>query len=216
MIQFTQNLKRLRESHGLTRQELADLSGISSAAIGYYETGKREPQASTLVSIATALHISVDELLGYHVDDFDRAAALFHEATGETATLKNGEVYLTGTVSKQKWAAPISKAAFIQAINTCIETFNSELRPRLTKDALINKIDEVYQKENKMLICKAIIADAINSISKQGAQENPLYTPDEYAKEMRQSYLQYIEQQYLSRKKGTSMQNKGKGPHSNE
>ncbi|WP_288849992.1 hypothetical protein, partial [uncultured Mitsuokella sp.] len=62
----------------------------------------------------------------------------------------------------------------------------------------------------------AIIADAINSISKQGAQENPLYTPDEYAKEMRQSYLQYIEQQYLSRKKGTSMPNKGKGPHSNE
>lgn len=91
MIRFTQNLKRLRESHGLTRQELADMAGISSAAIGYYETGKREPQASTLIAIATALHVSVDDLLGYHVDDFDKAATLFHEATGETATLKMGK-----------------------------------------------------------------------------------------------------------------------------
>ena len=49
------------------------MSNISSAAIGYYETGKREPQASTLVSIATALHVSVDDLLGYHVDLYERA-----------------------------------------------------------------------------------------------------------------------------------------------
>lgn len=73
MIQFTKKLKQLREAHGLSRQELADMSNISSAAIGYYETGKREPQASTLVSIATALHVSVDDLLGYHVDLYERA-----------------------------------------------------------------------------------------------------------------------------------------------
>lgn len=167
MIQFTQNLKRLRESHGLTRQELADMAGISSAAIGYYETGKREPQASTLIAIATALHVSVDDLLGYHVDDFDKAATLFHEATGETATLKNGEVYLTGTLSKQKWNWPISKAAFMQAISDTIESFNRDIRPRLTKDTLLNKIDEAYQKENHIAINKAIIADAIASISSQ-------------------------------------------------
>lgn len=73
LIQFTQNLKQLRKARGLSRQELADMSGISSAAIGYYETGKREPQASTLVSIATALHVSVDDLLGR-----DNVTTFFH------------------------------------------------------------------------------------------------------------------------------------------
>lgn len=148
LIQFTQNLKQLREARGLSRQELADMAGISSAAIGYYETGKREPQASTLVSIAAALHVSVDDLLGYHVDDFNKAATLFHESTGETATLNgDGVIFSGGMMSKWKWRRPISKAAFLQAMHECVETFNRETRPRLLKDAIINHIDTAYQKE---------------------------------------------------------------------
>lgn len=85
LIQFTKNLKQIREAHGLSRQELADMSNISSAAIGYYETGKREPQASTLVSIAAALHISVDDLLGYHVDLYERAEHML-QGVGITTT----------------------------------------------------------------------------------------------------------------------------------
>lgn len=85
MIQFTKKLKQLREAHGLSRQELADMSNISSAAIGYYETGKREPQASTLVSIATALHVSVDDLLGYHADLYERAEYML-QSVGITTT----------------------------------------------------------------------------------------------------------------------------------
>ncbi|WP_415942229.1 helix-turn-helix domain-containing protein [Mitsuokella multacida] len=66
-MSFGDNIKHLREEQGLTRQGLAAISGISSAAIGYYESGKREPQASTLVSIARALHVTTDSLLGYSV-----------------------------------------------------------------------------------------------------------------------------------------------------
>ena len=61
------------------------MSNISSAAIGYYETGKREPQASTLVSIATALHVSVDDLLGYPVDLYERAEYML-QSVGITTT----------------------------------------------------------------------------------------------------------------------------------
>lgn len=149
MIQFTQNLKQLREARGLSRQELADMAGISSAAIGYYETGKREPQASTLVSIAAALHVSVDDLLGYHVDDFDKAAALFHESTGKTATLDESGVTIAPKVGGGvMWTQPISKESFIQAINDAAARFDRNLRPRLLADAIINSVDRAYLKQH--------------------------------------------------------------------
>ena len=71
MKKFSEHLKRLRESRGLTRLELAERTGVTNAAIGYYETGKREPQASSLVALASALGASVDELLGYSVSRMD-------------------------------------------------------------------------------------------------------------------------------------------------
>lgn len=89
MNDFSTNLKRARDERNMSRQELADASGLSSAAIGYYETGKREPQASTLIAIATALRMTTDELLGYtapHDDDFIRAKAFI-----ESVTSRDGE-----------------------------------------------------------------------------------------------------------------------------
>lgn len=79
MNNFSENLKRLREEQNLTRQELAYAAGITSAAIGYYESGKREPQASTLVAIASALHVSTDMLLGYEVNEVQNAIDYFHD-----------------------------------------------------------------------------------------------------------------------------------------
>lgn len=79
MNDFSKNLKRLREEQNLTRQELAYAAGITSAAIGYYESGKREPQASTLVAIANALHVSTDMLLGYEVNEVQNAIDYFHD-----------------------------------------------------------------------------------------------------------------------------------------
>lgn len=64
---FSQNLKKYRESRNFSRQSLADKVGISLSTLGMYEQGRREPDLQKLVSIATLLHVSVDELLGYTV-----------------------------------------------------------------------------------------------------------------------------------------------------
>lgn len=90
MSTFSDNLTRYREQANMSRKELAAILGVSVASIGFYETGRNEPDLQKLVTIAAALHVSVDDLLGYHVDDFDKAAALFREATGKTAT-RNGD-----------------------------------------------------------------------------------------------------------------------------
>ena len=120
--------------------------------------------------MATALHTSIDKLLDYRPptpDEFEKAAALFHEATGGTATLDQGKVHMKIPLSKQKWEQPISKNAFIQAINDCLETFNRDVRPRLIKDMLISKIDEAYREEHWFLIGKNTIAEALHTISKR-------------------------------------------------
>ena len=76
------NLKRLREQAGYSNgKELADTLGIAYPRYMTYERGSW-PNEEILTRIATTLHVSMDDLLGYHVDDFDKAAALFHEATG--------------------------------------------------------------------------------------------------------------------------------------
>lgn len=75
MSKFSENLKAARKVAGLTRKDLAEAVGLTQVTIRNYETGKREPQASSLVNIAKALNLSVDALLGYEASDKFCAAA---------------------------------------------------------------------------------------------------------------------------------------------
>lgn len=174
-MQFHERLQKLREQAGFSNAKaFAKALHIPYTTYQNYETGISEPKVSTLVKMATALHTSIDKLLDYRPptpDEFEKAAALFHEATGGTAILDQGKVHMKIPLSKQKWEQPISKDAFMQAVNNCLETFNREVRPQLIKDMLINKIDEVYRKETKILISKRAIADLFAGPS--GIKINP-------------------------------------------
>lgn len=70
MTKFSMNLKLLREANGFSRKEIAALLSISIQAYGHYENGEREPKLEMLVKIATTLHVSIDDLLGYKVDTY--------------------------------------------------------------------------------------------------------------------------------------------------
>lgn len=61
---FGQRLKSLRQERGLSQEDLAKLTGISSRVIGYYESGERFPHTEeALVNIARAFEVSLDFLL---------------------------------------------------------------------------------------------------------------------------------------------------------
>lgn len=60
---FSANLKRIRTDKGLTQKKLAELSGLTIRAIGHYETDVKNPPADCLIALASALNLSVDELL---------------------------------------------------------------------------------------------------------------------------------------------------------
>ena len=57
------NLKEKRKEKGMTQEALANSCGISRQRVTNYEIGIREPDLKTLKKLATALDVTVDELL---------------------------------------------------------------------------------------------------------------------------------------------------------
>ena len=87
MSNFSDNLLKWRKEQGFTRADLAQIAGVSTAAIGLYETGEREPKASILQKLAAALHVSIDELLGYEVNNFEACRRMVEQTTISGAPL---------------------------------------------------------------------------------------------------------------------------------
>lgn len=64
MENFGYHLKRLRESRGMTVNQLAMYSQISSASISRYESGERgAPKAENIKKLAAALKMPYEELM---------------------------------------------------------------------------------------------------------------------------------------------------------
>ena len=56
-------VRRLRESSGLTQEELADRAEVSATYIGFVERGDNVPTLTIIIQIASALRVRPSELL---------------------------------------------------------------------------------------------------------------------------------------------------------
>lgn len=57
-------LKAERTKRGLTQSAMAEILGITRSAYSLYESGRREPNVTTLKNIANTLNVTLDDLLG--------------------------------------------------------------------------------------------------------------------------------------------------------
>jgi transcriptional regulator with XRE-family HTH domain len=80
------NIKALRETRGLSQQQIAKLAGIPRATWTHLESGGANPTLAVLVKVATALQIRLDELLAA-----PRQPAR-HLAAGELPTRQRGAI----------------------------------------------------------------------------------------------------------------------------
>lgn len=62
-----QQLRRLRETAGLSQRELADRLGLHHSNIGYWERSGNLPRSDVLAPMAKIFGVSVDDLLGERV-----------------------------------------------------------------------------------------------------------------------------------------------------
>lgn len=58
------NIRRLREAHGLSQQRMAELSGIPRPTWASLESGAANPTLAVLSKAAVALQVSIEELVG--------------------------------------------------------------------------------------------------------------------------------------------------------
>ncbi|MBQ3219071.1 MAG: helix-turn-helix transcriptional regulator [Clostridia bacterium] len=64
MNTFKENLKLLRTETNIGQVELAKKLGVSKGIISLWENGLREPNMSSLISIAKFFNVSIDFLVG--------------------------------------------------------------------------------------------------------------------------------------------------------
>lgn len=63
---YLKNLKRFREQKGFTQEKLAQQSGVSYHTLIKIERGTiQDPRIETVVNIAKALGLSLDELVNF-------------------------------------------------------------------------------------------------------------------------------------------------------
>jgi transcriptional regulator with XRE-family HTH domain len=61
---FGENLDIIMEARGVSRVQLAELSGVSVSSIDNYRLGRCEPTAFAIIRLSRALRVSADKLLG--------------------------------------------------------------------------------------------------------------------------------------------------------
>ena len=68
---FNENLKKLRQIHGLTQMQMASKLNVSPSAIGMYEQGRRIPDSDILKKICKVFNVSMDYLFDVVLNDDD-------------------------------------------------------------------------------------------------------------------------------------------------
>ena len=62
---FSQRLLKIRKVRGLSQYDLADMTGISQRMIVHYEKHAKNPPSRSIIKLAKALNVTIDELVGH-------------------------------------------------------------------------------------------------------------------------------------------------------
>lgn len=68
IVAFGFHLRKVREKHGLSQQDIADKADIDKKTIQRIENGKLNPSLDTLASIAKGLNLTLKELLDFQYE----------------------------------------------------------------------------------------------------------------------------------------------------
>lgn len=63
-LHLARNLRGMREASNLTQQQLATRAGVPRPTIAHLESGSGNPTLAVLVRVASALNLSIEELIG--------------------------------------------------------------------------------------------------------------------------------------------------------
>ena len=68
-LKIGEKIKAKRSERGLTQEELANMLGVTKAAVSKWENSESFPDITTLPQIAQLFHITMDELFDYNLEN---------------------------------------------------------------------------------------------------------------------------------------------------
>lgn len=87
-MNLSENLKRARETSGLSQQEVADSLNISRQSVSKWETGRACPDINNLVVLSELYHITLDDLVkGTQESEEEKTVNLPSQENSESKTI---------------------------------------------------------------------------------------------------------------------------------
>ena len=66
-MNLSQNIKRLRKSHGYTQKDLASILKVKPTSISAWESGRNKPLMDKITIMSTLFGVSTSELVGAQI-----------------------------------------------------------------------------------------------------------------------------------------------------
>lgn len=106
MATFGQRLKNLRNSRGISQNELSKHIGVSKSSVNMYERDEREPGFETLEAIADFFNVNMDYLLG--------------RGPNISTSITTKEIVINAQIDESQFSAPAKPTLikFMAALNT--------------------------------------------------------------------------------------------------
>ena len=76
-MSIAENIRRLRQRHGLSQAEVGAIAGVSDKAVSTWETGAKEPRMGAIQKLADHFHISKSDIIDDEPSDDAIKFALF-------------------------------------------------------------------------------------------------------------------------------------------
>ena len=101
-MKFGEKLKHLRQKHNLSQEELGELLGFSSSAIGQYENNRREPNFERLRIIKDFFKVDYNFLLEDNKNDREAIKKIELDVVDLKEILKKNYVIINGRKMGEK------------------------------------------------------------------------------------------------------------------
>lgn len=118
---FSIELKKLRESRGLSQSKLAQQLGVSQATVGMWESGKREPSFPVLRTLCEFFCVSADQFLGLPYTVPSQCVVDPHVSDDELSIL-----------NKIRALTPRDRSVLLSTLDTLYQTSGGEKRNSIT------------------------------------------------------------------------------------
>lgn len=130
--QFGENLRKVREFKGFSREQLADLVDSTSRTLAKYEIGQADPTLGKILDMAKALDVSVETLMGLHNRAVFNSFNNNTEYSGNynTGQQTNGKVADDKLIEQYEKRIAVLEARAIAAERTCDDLRSDKIELR--------------------------------------------------------------------------------------